>query len=243
MHAMNHAVTALVVKKHFDRVSLVWLLISVQVMELAWVALNWAGVEYITTEPEVHTIADVHLTHMPYSHSILGAAMLAGTAWLVLDRIANKPRVAVAVAIGILSHLVLDLLTHVPDIAIAWFGTDVELGTGLYALPIAAFVVEAAYGLAVWRYVRGSVGLLVAIAVFQLGTFSAHVTWLSGIEAGLADNPGIAAIAVATQIAITLPLVYWLGRARPVIPLRNDAWVGGVGRDGDMVGVGGERVR
>jgi hypothetical protein len=181
---MNHAVTALAPKRHFDVVSLVWPLVSVQVMELAWVVLNWTGVEYITVEPEVHTIADVHLTHMPYSHSILGAAILASVAWLVFARVANRPRVANAAAIAILSHLVLDLVTHAPDIRIAWFGTDVKLGTGLYAVPVAAFAVEAIYGVAVWRYVRGGAGLLVAILAFQLSTLSAHVTWMTGLEAG-----------------------------------------------------------
>ena len=212
MHAMNHAVTALVLKKHFDRASLVWLLVSVQLMELLWVAFNWIGIEYITVEPEVHTIADISLAHMPYSHSIATGLLLAGIAWLALAKLAKRPTVAIAVALGILSHLVLDLLTHVPDIAVVWFGWELELGTGIYALPLVAFAVEAVYGLAVWRYVRGSVALLVAMIVFQLSGISAYVTWMSGMEAGLADNPGIAATAVAGQIAVTLGLVYWLSR-------------------------------
>jgi len=206
MNAMNHAITAIALKKKFDFVPLAWLLVSVQLMELLWIAFNWLGLEYITVESEVHTIADIHLTHMPYSHSIASAVLLAGIAYFALGR------AGLAIGLGILSHLVLDLITHVPDIAVVWFGWDLELGTGIYGLPLVAFTFETVYGLAIWRYVRGSIGLLAAIVVFQLGTLSAHVTWISGIEASLADNPRMLAAGVAIQIAVTLPLVWWLSR-------------------------------
>ena len=209
MNAMNHAITAIGLNKKFDYVPLAWLLVSVQLMELLWIAFNWLGLEYITVESEVHTIADIHLAHMPYSHSIASAVLLAGIAYLAFRR------AGLAIGLGILSHLVLDLITHVPDIAVVWFGWDLELGTGIYGLPLVAFTLETLYGLAIWRYVRGSIGLLMAIVVFQLGTLSAHVTWISGIEASLADNPGMLATGVAIQIAVTLPLVGWLSRRSP----------------------------
>ncbi len=206
MNAMNHAITAVALKKSFDHVPLVWLLVSVQLMEMLWIALNWLGLEYITVEDEVRTIADIHLAHMPYSHSIASAVVLAAISYVAFRR------TGLAIALGILSHLVLDLITHVPDIAVVWFGWDLELGTGIYGLPLVAFAVETVYGLAIWRYVRGSIGLLVAVVVFQLGTLSAHVTWIRGLEASLANNPAMLATGIAVQIAVTLPLVWWLCR-------------------------------
>lgn len=217
MHAMNHAITALALHKKFDYVPLAWLLVSVQLMELFWVSFNWLGLEYVTVSEEVYTIADIHLTHMPYSHSIASAVLLASIAYFAFRR------AGLAIGFGILSHLVLDLVTHVPDIAVVWFGWDLELGAGIYGLPLLAFVVETAYGLTVWRYVRGSVGLLVAIVVFQLTTLSAHVTWISGIEGGLADDPQMLATGVAIQIAVTLPLVWWLSRRSSAPQVRATA--------------------
>ena len=55
MFAINHAATALIFKRRFEDVSLVALLLSVQAMEFAWVALNYLGVERTTTEPIVRT--------------------------------------------------------------------------------------------------------------------------------------------------------------------------------------------
>jgi len=209
---MNHAITAIALNKNFDYVPLAWLLVSVQLMELLWITFNWLGLEYISVESQVHTIADIHLEHMPYSHSIASAVLLAGIAYVAFRR------AGLAIGLGILSHLGLDLITHVPDIAVVWFGWDLELGTGLYGMPLVAFTFETVYGLAIWRYVRGSIGLLAAIVVFQLGTLSAHVTWIPGIEGGLADNPAMLATGVAIQIAVTLPLVWWLSRRSSAAP-------------------------
>ena len=98
MHAMNHAATALVIHKHYDRVSLGWLLGSAQLMEAVWVALNWLGIEYIAVAPEVRTIADVSLAHMPYSHSVATGVALAGLAWFALAKLARRPALAAPVA-------------------------------------------------------------------------------------------------------------------------------------------------
>ena len=69
MFAINHAATALVIKKRYPQVPMGWLLLSVQLTELLWVAFNAIGIEYTTTEPAVSSVLDVHLMHMPYSHS------------------------------------------------------------------------------------------------------------------------------------------------------------------------------
>src|SRR5258705_13873552 len=80
MFAMDHAATALLVKRRFPSVAMTPLLVSVQAMELAWVGLNYLGIERTTTEATVRSVADIHLAYMPYSHSVgsaVGAAVLA----------------------------------------------------------------------------------------------------------------------------------------------------------------------
>jgi hypothetical protein len=55
MFAIGHAATALVVKRAYPSVPMTPILISVQAMEFAWVALNYLGIERTTTEPVVRT--------------------------------------------------------------------------------------------------------------------------------------------------------------------------------------------
>jgi hypothetical protein len=53
MFAINHAATALLLKRRFPDVSLLTLLLSVQAMEFAWVVLNYVGVERTGTDTVV----------------------------------------------------------------------------------------------------------------------------------------------------------------------------------------------
>ena len=121
MFAVDHAATALLLKRRYPSVPLAPLLLSVQAMEIAWVLLNYLGVERTTTEPAVRSVADIHLAYMPYSHSIataIGAALLV---WLVIEFGVGRRALGRALAIGILSHLVLDLFTHGHDLVL-WPG-------------------------------------------------------------------------------------------------------------------------
>src|SRR4030095_5424014 len=138
MFAIDHASTALLVKRRFPSVSIVPILVSVQAMELAWVALNYLGIERTTTESTVRSVADIHLAYMPYSHSVGTALVAALAAWLVIAKGFSPAVLGRAVGLGTISHLILDLLTHGHDIVL-WPGLpSPRLGLGLYeAAPFA----------------------------------------------------------------------------------------------------------
>ncbi len=59
--AINHAATALLVKRKYPEARMLWLLISVQLMELLWVIFNYFGVEITTTEKTVKSLLLVGL--------------------------------------------------------------------------------------------------------------------------------------------------------------------------------------
>src|SRR5262245_39667899 len=118
MFAVDHAATALLIKRRYPAVAITPVLISVQAMELAWVALNYLGIEHTTTASTVNSVADIHLAHMPYSHSVATAVGAAIVTWWIIERGFGRRQLGRAVAIGIVSHLVLDLATHASDIAL-----------------------------------------------------------------------------------------------------------------------------
>src|SRR6187401_1637576 len=111
MFAVDHAATALIIKRRFPSVSLTPLLLSVQAMELVWVGLNYLGIERTTTDIAVHSVAYIHVAHMPYSHSVATAATGALLAWLFVEKGLGRPVLGRAIGIGVFSHLVLDLVT------------------------------------------------------------------------------------------------------------------------------------
>jgi hypothetical protein len=220
MFAIDHAATALLVKRRFPSVGMAPLLISVQAMELAWVGLNYLGVEQTVTEDQVRSVADIHLSSMPYSHSVGTAVVAALAAWIVLEKGLGRAALGRAVGLGIVSHLVLDLATHSRDIAL-WPGWSTpKLGLGLYDhAPLAAFVVEFVYGVVCWYVFRGSRALLAIICAGNLANISFLSAAIPGPEQLLAHRPTLAVTTILLQIVVTLVLVGVFARRAP-LPVR-----------------------
>jgi hypothetical protein len=208
MFAVDHSATALLIKRRFPSVSMTPLLVSVQAMELAWVALNYLGVEHTTTAATVRSVADIHLAYIPYSHSVATVTAAALVAWWSIERGLGRRALGRAVAIGIVSHLVLDIATHAPDIAL-WPGSPFrQLGFGLYSgAPSVAFVVELLYGVLCWRIYRGSGALLAVVVVGNLANISFFFAGIPGPEQFLAGHPLLVVTLIFGQIVTMLVLV------------------------------------
>jgi hypothetical protein len=214
MNAINHAATALLINRRWPGVPIILVLISVQLVELLWVGLNLLGVEVTTIAPRVRALNDIHLTYMPYSHSIAATVVIAAVAWVVVAKLFARPAWAFAVAAAISSHIILDLATHVPDIALAPGINSPKLGTGLYAVPTVALVVETIFGVACWRIFRGSKTLLAGVVALNLAALSFYSPSISGPEHLLAGHPKVFAAIIGLHIVIGLAAVGLLARAR-----------------------------
>ncbi len=214
MFAVDHAATALLIKRRYPSVSMVPLLVSVQAMELAWVGLNYLGVERTTTEPAVRSVADIHLSYMPFSHSVATAVAAALCAWLIVEKGLGRAALGRAIGIGIVSHLVLDLVTHAPDIAV-WPGSPLPaLGLGLYnRAPMWGFALEMVYGVFCWWMYRRSGSLLAVIVLGNLTNVSLFSAAIPGPEQFLAGHPLAVVTLVLAQIVTTLALIGWLANS------------------------------
>jgi len=213
MFAVDHAATALLVKRRYPSVAITPILIAVQAMELAWVGLNYLGIERTTTAETVRSVADIHLAYMPYSHSVgtaVGAALLA---WLIIEKGFGRAFLGRAVGLGIVSHLILDLATHGHDIVL-WPGlASPKLGLGLYAAaPMIAFLVELIYGTFCWYVYRGGPGLLALITIGNLANLSIFSADIPGPEQYLAGRPLLLVTFIFVQIVVSLVLVGILAR-------------------------------
>lgn len=224
MNAINHAATALLIKKRWPDLPLLPALISVQLIELVWVFLNFAGIEITTTEPEVHAFNDIHLAYMPYSHSIGSVLLIAALCWFVLARVANRASWAIPIAVGICSHIVLDVLVHAPDIDVIPGLTHFKVGSGLYNVPPLALVVETLYGIFCWWVFRGSRALLYAIAGLNLAAISFYVPQIPGPQELLAGHPKIFAGIILLHILLGWWVVGYF--ARRAFVSRSHPWSG-----------------
>lgn len=214
MFAINHAATALLLKRRYPELAIAPLLLSVQIMELLWVLLNFLGIERTTTDAVVRDVSDIHLAYMPYSHSVVtmvGAAVLAA----LIGKAVGRPRLGVAFGLGILSHLILDLVTHNGDIPLAPVVNAPKYGTYLYAqLPVVAFALELGFGILCWWVFRGNRPLFAVIIAFNLANLSLFFAEIPGPEEMLAGRPLVLVAVILAQIVVTLALVGWAATRR-----------------------------
>lgn len=118
--------------------------------------------------------------------------------------------------LGVVSHVVLDIIQHEPDIYLLPVAWGPRLGLGLALHPLTDLVVELAYGIVCWRVYRGSMGLVAGIVGFNLLDSPLMFRNPRGAQA-LGEHPAVLTTVILVQILATWGLIAWLakGRSRP----------------------------
>lgn len=120
--------------------------------DLVWPIFLFFGVERASLVDGLTKMNPLDLEYYPYSHSLLALALWGGALGFVLFLRSKNLRGAMLVALCVLSHWVLDVLTHRPDVPLAW-GDSIKLGFGLWNRPFWAFIIEGSFfATCVWLY-------------------------------------------------------------------------------------------
>ncbi|MBV8253879.1 MAG: hypothetical protein JO154_14850 [Chitinophaga sp.] len=163
MYAINHASTALLLRKKDSNLPLLPLLISVQLVEILWVLFSYLGWEHFSISG-----GKVHLDFLPYSHSLFSGVVAAALSFCIVNWGFKNRRLAIAVAIGVISHVIIDMVFHEKDIRLSPFSDRPVMGLGIIDYPILNFIIEFAYGIFCWWYFKGSRRLLWVIVIFNV---------------------------------------------------------------------------
>jgi hypothetical protein len=179
---IGHIAVGLAAKQVAPRTSLGTLLAAATGLDLLWPVLLLLGVEKVRIVPGITAVTPLDFVDYPWSHSLLLACAwgaLFGGVYLV----ARRERTAAAVlAAAVVSHWVLDLVSHRPDLPLVPGGS--RYGLGLWDSPIATVLVETAlFAVGVTLYARatrardrvGAVALW-SLVVFLLVVYAANLT-------------------------------------------------------------------
>ncbi len=177
---IGHYGPALAAKPVQPRIPLWLLFIAVQWMDVCWSILVLLGVEKLRIVPGFTEGSSLDLYFMPYTHGLLGAAVLALTFGIICALFFRERRaLTIAVLAGaVFSHWLLDLVVHVPDLPL--IGDRMKVGFGLWrhvaiSLPLEIVILFAG----AWIYDRSQPGnkgrivfwlFVVAMAAVQAGT-------------------------------------------------------------------------
>ena len=121
-----------------------WVLfVAAQLVDIAWTLLVLAGIEKLRVVPGFTAANPLDLYYMPYTHSLVAAVLWALAAAIVCRWVFRWRGWVVAawVGVAVLSHWVLDLLVHRPDLPL--YGNSAKVGLGLWnflGISLAAFM-------------------------------------------------------------------------------------------------------
>jgi membrane-bound metal-dependent hydrolase YbcI (DUF457 family) len=172
------------------------------------------GIEAVRIAPGATAFTPLDFVSYPWSHSLLMSAVWAGLAALVAVKALRVGRAAAAIGIVVVSHWILDWITHAPDLPL-WPGGP-RAGLGLWSSIPATLAVEGTlFAAAVVFYAR-STPARDAAGRWAFGLLVALVTaiWISGPFSP--PPPSVAAvIAVTLLLAPILPAwAAWIERHR-----------------------------
>ena len=150
---IGHAAVALAAKPLAPRVNLGVALVAAFWVDMVWPLFLLLGIEQVRIDPGNTAFTPLDFVHYPWTHSLAAGfawAFLFGVCFLKLGR-----REALVLGLLVLSHWVLDALSHRPDLPL-WPGSEAMVGLGLWNSVPATMIVELAMVAAgVALYVRG----------------------------------------------------------------------------------------
>jgi membrane-bound metal-dependent hydrolase YbcI (DUF457 family) len=215
---VGHFAVAFAAKPVAPRVSLATLIVAAGLADILWIAFFVTDVEHVDIVPNLMKANSLDLVSIPFSHSLLMDAvwaLLFGGAYFLARR---DVRGAWIIAAAVLSHWVLDVVTHRPDMQLVpWMET--RLGLGLWNSPIGTLIVEGALWLAaIAVYVRGTrskgragrYGFWPMIAILT-------ALWLASLRGD--PPPSLSAMAGINTVLFMVVLAWaaWMNRARPAV--------------------------
>jgi len=161
---IGHYSAAFVAATHPKAPKLGTLFIAAQLIDFGFFGLLLTGAERMRLSPGFTAMNPMDLYDMPLTHSLLGAAVWGlGFALILRIWLGNWAAGLIGGAV-VLSHWLIDLLVHVPDLTLA--GGDVKYGFGLWNHPAIAMPLEIGLTIgSAWLYTRSTSGPVKPMAI------------------------------------------------------------------------------
>src|SRR5688572_9700576 len=178
---IGHFALGYAAKRWAPHLSLAVLFAAAQLADFLWPLFVAARLEQVRIVPGITAFTPLDFVSYPYSHSLVMLLLWGALfAWICTRHAADKRRSFIVVLALVVSHWVLDFVTHIPDMPLYPGGP--KIGLGLWNSVFGTLAVEAVmFAAGVWIYTRATrprdrVGrwALVGITSFLLAGFVAN---------------------------------------------------------------------
>lgn len=139
---IGHTAVALGAKPLAPRASFGLLLMAAMWLDLVWPVFVLLGIERVRVDPGNTALTPLDFEWYPWTHSLVTATLWGLLFAAVSFAALRRWRPAAVLGVLVLSHWVLDAVTHRPDLPL-WPGSPIEVGLGLWHSIPATIVVES----------------------------------------------------------------------------------------------------
>ncbi|MEM7690671.1 MAG: hypothetical protein AAF291_16785 [Pseudomonadota bacterium] len=114
--------------------------VAAQLVDWAFFIFAIVGIEKMRIEPGATVMVPFDLYYVPYTHSLLGSAVWAAVFALIVLIAKRNALAGLLAGLVVLSHWLLDLVAHRPDLTL--MGSEPHYGLGLWNYPMVAMPLE-----------------------------------------------------------------------------------------------------
>lgn len=214
---IGHLALGFAAKRVTPRVSLAMLLLAAQWADTVWPLFVMVGLEQVRIEPGNTVFTPFDFVSYPYSHSLLALVIWGFLVGGAYRGIAGGRRSVWVLSALVISHWVLDFVTHRPDLPL--YPGSAKYGLGLWnSVPLTLTVEFAMFAVGLLLYERatrardgiGRWGLIALVAT----VVAIYVGSAFGGPPPSSQAVGIAALIAAV---VMTAWAWWVDRHRDVI--------------------------
>jgi hypothetical protein len=149
---IGHFAVGFTAKKYAPRTSLAILISAPMFADILWPPFLLLGWEHVRIDPGNTRFTPLDLYDYPWSHSLLMDVVWASVFAVIYYLCTKYTPGAIAIWIGVVSHWVLDWITHRPDMPL-YPGAGPRLGLGLWNSIPGTLVIELSmFIIGIWLY-------------------------------------------------------------------------------------------
>jgi hypothetical protein len=138
---VGHFALGLASKKIDRKPSLGTYFLAAQFIDLLWPIFLLLGIEKVLIDPGNTEFTPLNFIYYPFSHSLLAVLIWSAGLGLVYYLIRKNIKAAVLIGLLVLSHWILDFITHRPDLPLT-FSDEIKAGLGLWNSFWLSFILE-----------------------------------------------------------------------------------------------------
>jgi hypothetical protein len=215
---VGHFAVGLAAKRMEPAVSVGTLVLASMMADLLWCIFMIAGIEHVQFRPGMGAANYFGASDIAMSHSLLMDGLWAGLLAVAYFLYRRSPRGAWVIFGVVLSHWVLDWISHRPDMPLSP-GLHRYFGLGLWSSTPAALMIEGGFWLlAVIVYSRATrarnrAGLYVYWSVVALLTLA----WYNNLTGPPPRDPHAASVTSFLFFSLAVAWAYWMNRLRPCV--------------------------